>query len=437
MARPGSVVRVEHHDPTAPPSVGPANAPVTVELFFVPWQQSRSTNYHMLQALAAKHPTRMRLVYRVLEANGNAQLPPAVLEAEAEGKFEPFMEAINLERQPLSKLRLLELGAKVGLDPIRLEEALARHNPALDYNAKRLQRFHRSSPDVLFNGVPPHEKQFGLLNTQNLDDELARAYDRAEASSSTAAPTRAIPLPRGVRRRGAGVGRPRHPLVGPHRRERRERARRSPARVAAARPRRPPQLRPRRRRRPRRRAVQADEPQLRDDAHPGPRTSSASTPRAYASCGRPGMSTSQDGAADLGLLAEAALCAEEVGTGDDNPVDDPGTSGWRWVEGVYGDVKEGRGRAAKAVDRIDRVTKRLRVEPHTLAACRARLAGAAATRVAAERASGVRASPSLVVGGRIYHGGVSNKASLQALVEVELAPGVLDNLSPAWRHTQE
>src|SRR5439155_284177 len=156
-ARPGAVVRVEHHDPAAAPSRGPTNAPVTIELFFVPWSQSRSSGYRNLEALAAKHPTRIRLVYRVLEANGQSLLPPAALEAAAEGKFFAFMDAVNAERtdRQLTKAKVIEIGEKVGVDGQRLADVIEKHNATLDWNAKRLQRFHRSSPEALFNGMAP------------------------------------------------------------------------------------------------------------------------------------------------------------------------------------------------------------------------------------------------------------------------------------------
>jgi hypothetical protein len=146
----------------------------------------------------------------------------------------------------------------------------------------------------------------------------------------------------------------------------------------------------------------------------------------------PWYDTAQDGAADLALLSDAALCAEVVGTGDDSPLDDPSSSGWRWVEAVLADVKDRHNRKSAGEETVGRVARRLRVDGHTLSACRARGAGAAVARIDAERRSGIRASPSMVVGGRVYHGGVANKTSLQALVEAELAPGVLDTIAPAW-----
>jgi hypothetical protein len=427
-ARPGSVVRVEYHDPAAPPSIGPADAPVTVELFFVPWLQSRSVNYRYLQALAAKHPNRLRLVYRVLEANGQALLPAAALEAEAEGKFDAFMEAINAEHAQISRARLFELAAKVGLDDARLDDAITKHNPALDYNARRLQRFpHRSSPDVLFNGLPPL-KQLGSLGQANLDEEYGRAYDRAmDLLDRGATPADLMDV---FDAEALGQVVPDVHASGPTD----ENIENEPLDPPLANP--PLDLRGL----PSYGPANAPVPLVilcKPTSAPCPsliayaRDVQKLYPDSVRIVWAPWYDTSQAAAADLALLSDAALCAEVVGTGDDSPLDEPSSSGWRWVEAVFADVKD-RHNKTSAEETIGRVARRLRVDSHALAACRARGAGAAVARIEAERRSGLRASPSLVVGGRIYHGGVANKTSLQALVEAELAPGVLDSIAPAW-----
>ena len=395
----------------------------------MPWLQSRSNYYRWLAELAAKHPTRVRLVYRVLEANGNALLPPAALEAEAEGKFADFMDAINAERQQISKPRLLEIGAKLGMDLGRLDEATKKHNPVLDANARRLARYHRSSPDALFNGAAPTH-QLSQLGTQDLESEYGRAYDRAlELIDRGADPSE---LADAFDAEALSTVVPDIHASGPTD----ENIENEPLDPPLASP--PLDLRG------------LPSFGLADAAVPivllcKPTSLNCATMLAQAKevqrlypdrvrvVWAPWYDVTQDGSSDLGLLADAALCAEVVGTGDDNPVDDASSSGWRWVEGVLSDVKDRRGRRSSAVDMIDRVAKRLRVDADAFSSCRATTAGAATARIAAERRSGVRASPSLVVGGRVYHGGVSSRAALQALVEAELAPGVLDDLAPSWQ----
>jgi hypothetical protein len=61
----------------------------------------------------------------------------------------------------------------------------------------------------------------------------------------------------------------------------------------------------------------------------------------------------------------------------------------------------------------------------TLASCMAVRAGAALRRTVELRRAGMTASPTLVVGGRMYPGGVSDAAALQGLMEDELSAGWL------------
>src|SRR4051812_12298629 len=86
-SRRGSIVRVEHRDPLALPSRGPANALVTIELFVTPGQSSRHPVYRALERLQAEHPMRIRLVYRIVDSGGQKRLPRAALYAYSEGKF--------------------------------------------------------------------------------------------------------------------------------------------------------------------------------------------------------------------------------------------------------------------------------------------------------------------------------------------------------------
>src|SRR5262249_6222715 len=122
----GGVVQVQHRDPSALPSRGPVNALVTIEMFFTPGQSSRVQAYRWLEKLQANHPSRIRLVYRIVESGGNARLPRAALEAHAQGKFFEFMDALNAARDPRPPDKeLLDMGSKVGLDPERLAIAIA------------------------------------------------------------------------------------------------------------------------------------------------------------------------------------------------------------------------------------------------------------------------------------------------------------------------
>src|SRR5262245_48962213 len=83
-ATPGQVIRIEHHDPHAPPSRGSAAAPVTIELFFIPSSTNRA-QIRLLEQLQAEHPSRIRLVYRVLLRGAAGLASLAALEADAQG----------------------------------------------------------------------------------------------------------------------------------------------------------------------------------------------------------------------------------------------------------------------------------------------------------------------------------------------------------------
>ncbi len=100
----GGVVQVEHRDPSALPSKGPLDALVTIEVFFTPGQSSRVQAYKHLERLQANHPSRIRLVYRIIKSGGQTRTPYAALEAHAAGKFFEFMDALRKERQPRSQL---------------------------------------------------------------------------------------------------------------------------------------------------------------------------------------------------------------------------------------------------------------------------------------------------------------------------------------------
>ena len=398
----------------------------------MPWLQSRSTGYKNLEALAAKHPTRVRLVYRVLEANGQSILPPAALEAAAEGKFFEFMDAVNAERsdRQLTKARVIELGTKVGIDEKRLGDVIAKHDPTLDYNAKRLVRFHRNSPDALFNGVPPLH-QLGSLYMQDLENEYARAYDRAMdlidrgADASTLAEAFDQEALEGVV--------PDVTSTGPTD----ENIDYAPADPPLASP--PLDLHGLPAFGPAAAAVPIVVACMPLSANCSTTlTQAKDIQRLYPDSVRivwaPWYDVSKDESGELGLLSDAALCAEVVGTGADSSEDEPSTSGWRWVEGVLADMRERKGRRASAIDVIDRVARKLRVDARAFASCRATAAGQAVERISAESHSGISASPTLVVGGRIYAGGVAQRTTLQSLVEAELAPGVLgEYVAPSWR----
>jgi hypothetical protein len=150
----------------------------------------------------------------------------------------------------------------------------------------------------------------------------------------------------------------------------------------------------------------------------------------------PYFDVGRDDAADLGLLSDAALCAEHVGISSDD-FESPSSQGWRWVETMLAETTL-RHRRVPADQLLERVTDKLHVDHRAFATCRARQAGAAIAWIEQARHAGVRASPSTVVGGRIYTS-ITDTNALQQLVEAELDPGDcngclrLDDYAPTWR----
>ncbi|MFT3691778.1 MAG: hypothetical protein QM831_01470 [Kofleriaceae bacterium] len=431
----GGVVRVEHHAPDSLPTRGPATAPVTIELFFAPVQSSRRPELQLVEKLQAKHPSRIRLIYRVTKATGMARLHYALLEAHAEGKFDQFLAAINsASRTSLTDAALIELGKNVGMDPQQLAAAIATPPPGydkvLDANQRRLRKKFRTNntPAILINGKPP--KSSASLNDLELEYQAAKdaaddlldrgadprslpmAFDQENAPSPLdivvpagntddtvdevpAVPPLATPA---LDLRGM-------PSLGP-----------SDAQITIA-------------------ILCSPTSQNCSAAIRAARTAQDVYNDAVRIVWAPFWDVTREDAADLGFLADGALCAEEVGTSADD-FETPGSQGWRWVEAMMADSSSRRKKPA--ADVLEKVSDKLHVDKTAFATCRANNAGRAIAWIEAARRAGVRTSPSTIVGGRIYPS-ITDASALQALVGEQLEPGDcagclrLDDYAPSWR----
>jgi hypothetical protein len=434
--RAGEVVRIEHHAPDALPSRGPRTAPVTIELFFQPIQSSRRQELAIVEKLAAKHPSRIRVIYRIVKAVGTSRLHYAVLEAWAEGKFDEFMAALNNPSlvRGLTDQALLELGKSVGMDPQQLAIAITNPPPGydrvLDANKRRHDVKARGTgyPMILVNGKLPHNwSSVGDLEAEYYaakdasDDLIDRGADPRllpEAFEQATAPnplelnvpvgntddtlddvptipplaTPALDL-RGM------------PSVGPPNAQVTIAVLCSPASLNCA------------------AALKAAQraQELYSDA--------------VRIVWAPFFDVTREDASDLGFLSDAALCAEKLGTSSED-LDSPGSQGWRWVETMLGESTV-RHRRIPADQMLDKVADKLHVDKQAFATCRAAQAGTAIKWIEAARHAGVRTSPSTVVGGRIYPS-ITDYMSLQQLVGAELEPGDcpgcirLDEYAPTW-----
>lgn len=430
-AAPGTVVRVEHRDPAALPARGSRAAPVTVELFFSPGTHSKTQAFRNVEALQAKHPTRIRLVYRVVLSAGGAMLPNAALEAQAAGKFDDFMAELNAAPTNLTRPKIVELGKKVGIDPDRMLAAINenRYDRVLRANDRRLRRRRGAAyPSALFNGKLA-SAPLSVMQPDGLEKEYAAAYERALDLIDRGADPRRLPIAFDEEALDGAtdpvvqlgqvdedidtspVAQPRlasppldlHglPALGP--------ADAAVTIVVACKP----------------TSANCNGP-LR-----AARTVQDLFPDSVRVTWAPYFDVSTDEAADQSLLADAALCAEQVGTGTIADVDQIASQGWHWVDQMLVEWSSRR-RHVPAATAIDRVADKLHVDARQFADCRARIAGASVAWIEAARRAGLRTSPATVVGGRVY-GPIVDPNTLQALVASELAPGALGQAAPTWR----
>lgn len=429
---PGHADLVEYYNPETPPARGPAYAPVTIEVFFVPGPSMPTAALRLLQQLVERHPTRIRLVYRIMKSNTSVQVPKAALEAHAEGKFfEMLDEFSKLHALPTTE-QLLELARKVGVDPQRVALAIQPepYRALLEANQQRSDRLHAGSPpSVLFNSKPT-EVGIAGFTAAKLDHEYQTAYDRAidkldrgvtadqlaeafdtEAMHSAQPPVRTS----GLRDDDPDRSPFDHPLAMPP---------------------------------------------LPLDGLPlfGKPGGGAAVPVIVlcrpndSTCGAllrgleseiglypddvrlvwaPWFDVGRDHAADLTLLGDAALCAEVVGAnqGEHELTTSPG---WLWVREMY--VQSGRNYKKLTPEKlIDAVAAKLDIDARALSACRASMASTTLEWIAAARHAGIpHSSTVVVIGGRIYDG-LTNPMVIKELIEAELAPGILGSF-PQW-HT--
>ena len=429
----GNVVRVEHRDPSTAPMRGPTTALVSVELFFIPSTNmpARLSAYRAFEKLQANHPTRIRLIYRVLKRGAAQQISIAALEAHAQGKFDEFMEQLHKDRSPqqLTKDKILQLARDAGMDAQRLSSAISegRYNDVFDANNNRLARLAHNenapAPNVLFNGRIPR-LSLGSPNDGDLEREYLSAYERALDLIDRGVPANRLQQafedqalrseqPFVVVSSGGDddfegtstdhkLAKPPLDLTGLPRFGKAEAAAAIPV-VLLCRP--------------------------NDTGCFNMMRVMRRLQEIYTNDVRivwaPWFDVSREDAAELTLLADAMLCAEQIGTSLDDLDASPG---WRWINKQLETTTRRHGRRIKPEELIDSVTADLEIDSQRLSACRARIANTTLDFIAAARKSGVTRSPALVIGGRIYEGLTDNNI-IQQLIEAELAPGVLGRCS--------
>jgi protein-disulfide isomerase len=435
--RSGDVIRVEHHAEDAMPTRGPVTAPVTVELFFTPSALSRQPLYGLVEKLQAAHPSRVRVIYRIVKGIGNARLHYAALEAYAEGRFDAFIAALSTSpRSGISDPQLLDLAKSVGMDPQQLAAVIsnppAAYDRVLELNQHRLRQKAKAAqpPVILINGKLPKS----TANGKELEAEYLAAKDAADELLDRGADPRTLPEAFDATTAPdpltlvVTAGNPDDtvddvPSVPPLA---------SPALDLRGMP-----------------SVGPADAQVTIAVLCSPRSVNCKSALRAANEAQaiyndsvrivwaPFFDVTREDAADLGFLADAALCAEKVGTSADD-FDTPGSPGWRWVTKMIDQSDALRRRRMPAEEQLEKVSDLLHVDKAAFATCRAAQAGSAIHWIEAARHAGVRTSPSTVVGGRIYPS-IVDTTVLQQLVGAELEPGDcpgclrLDNYAPTWR----
>ena len=417
----GTVVRVEHRDPATAPTRGSPEALVTIEYFFIPKTQAATQLKELrpLERLHQKHPARIRVIYRVVKLTNAVQLPVAALEAQAQGKFFELMEALHAQRPNalMTKDQVLELARGIGMDTSRLAAAIAdgRYADTITANERRMQRLHAAPQSLLFNS-----KVVRVTTDAEYEREYQIAYDRSLALLDQGYQARDLPrvFDEQARRADQSFAVPVSPSEDDLDEPAEHRLAKPPLELAGL----PSFGKP-------------------DAAAPVPivvlcrpndpqcvglvRVVRRQVQEIYADELRavwaPWFDVTRDDAAELTLLADAALCAEQVGSSPDELSASPG---WRWITKQLDHASRSHGRRMPASKIIDTVANELDVDSQRLSSCRARVANASLDFIAKARRSGVTRSPAVVIGGRIYSGLV-DEATIHKLIEAELAPGVL------------
>ncbi len=437
-ASPGKLVRVANPDLDAMPSRGPKQALVTIELFFRPHVDTRLPQFKAIEQLQANHPGRVRILYRVLKASSSSRLHYATLEAYAEGRFDAFLAQLDTQASMnLTDAQLLQVAAAAGMNDEQLAEVLAspptEFDRVLDDNVRRKNQRFRNQPGVLINGL------FVSSNDILKPGELERVYedrkdkaldlldrgvelrDLAEAlDAETAANPLFITVPSGSPDDTIGEI-PAQPVLATPALDFRGMPSFGPASAWQT------------------IAVLCIPSTTTNNCRAALRAAKLAQD-VYGDKVRvvwaPFFDVTREDAAELGMLADAALCAERVGA---SVVDfgSPSSPGWDWLQATMDEVSRFHRRVT--ADRVlSELATSLHVDEHAFAACRAHQAGAAIQWVETAARSGVHASPSTVVGGRVY-ASITDTNILQQLVAAELEPGDcdgclrLDTIVPAWR----
>jgi protein-disulfide isomerase len=412
------IVTVLHRPPATVPSVGSQTAPVTIEFFCNFGDGTKSAQVdRLLTQLYERHPRRLRILYRLVGSGKQSNMHlEAAQEAFVQGRFRQFIDALFPDRTRAPRAsEMADAAKKAGVDAHRIDEALedARHAETIlgnHYYQKR--RRLRRVPGVVVNGEPYDRGQPKSIeelealydeayarSKQLLDDgvEPARLYDRLVDEVAAAQPD---------------------PIIGPGAvdgLEPGERPPDGPPRVVSIAP--DPGGRARGR---------EDAPvplvffcnfQTRNCAAFAETLEeiAAAYPDEVRLVFRHFYDPDDRKQSEARTLGAAAWCADRQGRF------------WSYYELAFRQARQGQ----VPSDLDEEVAKALELDTGAFGRCmkgrETRLAVQAERRAA--RRAGIRHTPSLLLGGRLYTG-TKSFDELSALIDRELMPGVLGRLSP-------
>lgn len=190
-AAPRPQIHVVRHRAIGPhPVRGPRLAPVTIDFFVNPGDRATRSIHRQLAILHRRHPRRLRIVYRLVAPGRDHDLAVAALEAFAQGRFEPFFEAVlGHRRPPRGPEAIAALCREAGVDVAKVEAAWARgrYDELLYRNEGARKRHTDKAPSLLFNG-----RDAGRATSVTID-RLESLYQQAHARAR-AALDRGVPL---------------------------------------------------------------------------------------------------------------------------------------------------------------------------------------------------------------------------------------------------
>jgi protein-disulfide isomerase len=174
-AAPATVVVADEDEA---PAFGPPDSPVEVELFCTLGDHGCRASYEVLRQLSRRHPTRLRVVVRVIPLPGREGqlLAEAAIEAQRQGRFFPFLEALGRGAREAEGA-----AGRAGLDVAALRVALGerRHTRRVERDVARRDALGLVQTSALvWNGTP-------LVPAYRLD-AFERAYDDAHVRAKAA-----------------------------------------------------------------------------------------------------------------------------------------------------------------------------------------------------------------------------------------------------------